>query len=97
MRADGRGSDKIRKVEVARNYLKYAEGSCLIEIGNTKVICSASVEESVPPFLKGKGHAMCLMVSISLLGVVVLFLCLQTMLQMPLPLQRHFIFYSKQD
>lgn len=55
MRSDGRSSDKIRKVEVTRNYLKYAEGSCLIEIGNTKVICSASVEESVPPFLKGSG------------------------------------------
>lgn len=55
MRLDGRGSDKIRKVTITRNYLKYAEGSCLIEMGNTKVICSASVEESVPPFLKNSG------------------------------------------
>ena len=55
VRQDGRGLDKIRKVNITRNYLKYAEGSCLIELGNTKVICSASVEESVPPFLKGTG------------------------------------------
>lgn len=55
MRLDGRGEDKIRKVTITRNYLKYAEGSCLIEMGNTKVICSASVEESVPPFLKNSG------------------------------------------
>lgn len=54
-RNDGRGLDKIRKVEIKRNFLKYAEGSCLIEMGNTKVICTASVEESVPPFLKGSG------------------------------------------
>ena len=54
-RSDGRGLDKIRKVNITRNFLKYAEGSCLIEIGNTKVICSASVDENVPPFLKGTG------------------------------------------
>lgn len=55
IRQDGRGADKIRKVQITRNYLKYAEGSCLIEMGNTKVICSASVDENVPPFLKGSG------------------------------------------
>jgi len=55
VRLDGRGNDKIRKVNITRNYLKYPEGSCLIELGNTKVICTASVEESVPPFLKGSG------------------------------------------
>jgi ribonuclease PH len=55
IRTDGRGLDKLRKVTITRPYLKYAEGSCLIELGNTKVICSASVEESVPPFLKGSG------------------------------------------
>jgi ribonuclease PH len=54
-RIDGRGDDKIRRLQITRNYLKYAEGSCLIEMGNTKVICTASVEESVPPFLKGSG------------------------------------------
>jgi len=55
MRLDGRGEDKIRKVAITRNYLKYAEGSCLIEMGNTKVICSASVDENVPMFLKKSG------------------------------------------
>lgn len=55
IRQDGRGADKIRKVQITRNYLKYAEGSCLIEMGNTKVICSASVDENVPPFLKNSG------------------------------------------
>jgi ribonuclease PH len=55
LRQDGRGPDKIRKVQITRNYIKYAEGSCLIELGSTKVICTASVEESVPPFLKGTG------------------------------------------
>ena len=55
IRQDGRGLDKIRKVQITRNYIKYAEGSCLIELGNTRVICTASVEESVPPFLKGTG------------------------------------------
>jgi ribonuclease PH len=55
VRQDGRGADKIRKVEITRNYIKYAEGSCLIQLGNTKVVCTASIEESVPPFLKGTG------------------------------------------
>jgi len=53
VRQDGRGLDKIRKVQINRNYMKYAEGSCLIELGNTRVVCTASIEESVPPFLKG--------------------------------------------
>ena len=55
IRKDGRGLDKLRKVNITRNYLKYPEGSCLIELGTTRVICTASVEESVPPFLKGSG------------------------------------------
>ena len=55
VRQDGRGADKIRRVNITRNYLKFPEGSCLIELGNTKVICTASVEETVPPFLKGSG------------------------------------------
>jgi ribonuclease PH len=55
VRKDGRAADKIRKVQISRNYIKYAEGSCLIELGNTRVVCTASVEESVPPFLKGTG------------------------------------------
>ncbi len=55
LRSDGRGADKIRKVQITPNFSKYAEGSCLIELGNTKVICTASIEETVPPFLKGTG------------------------------------------
>ncbi|MFH1269727.1 MAG: ribonuclease PH [Candidatus Omnitrophota bacterium] len=55
VRQDGRSSDKIRKTQITRNYNKYAEGSCLIELGNTRVICTASIEELVPPFLKGSG------------------------------------------
>ena len=55
-RIDGRGIDEMRKVNITRPFNKYAEGSCLIELGNTKVICTASVEESVPPFLKGSGN-----------------------------------------
>ena len=54
-RSDGRGLDKLRKIKITTDYIKYAEGSCLIELGNTRVICTASVEESVPPFLKGSG------------------------------------------
>jgi len=54
-RSDGRGLDKLRKVSITRNYIKFAEGSCLIELGNTRVVCTASVEETVPPFLKNTG------------------------------------------
>jgi len=55
MRSDGRGNDRLRKINVTRNYIKYAEGSCLFELGNTRIVCTASVEEYVPNFLKGKG------------------------------------------
>jgi ribonuclease PH len=54
-RSDGRGPKALRPVKITRNYLKHAEGSVLIEIGDTKVICSASVEERVPPFLRNTG------------------------------------------
>jgi ribonuclease PH len=54
-RRDGRKADELRKLKLTKNYIKYAEGSCLIELGDTKVIATASVENSVPPFLKGKG------------------------------------------
>lgn len=53
IRNDGRGLDKLRKVNITTNYIKYAEGSCLIELGNTRVICTASVDENVPQFLRG--------------------------------------------
>jgi len=55
MRNDGRESGKLRNITITRNFIKHAEGSVLIEFGDTKVICTASVEESVPPFLRGKG------------------------------------------
>lgn len=55
IRTDGRAFDKLRKIHVQRNYIKYPEGSCCIELGNTRVICTATVEEKVPPFLKGTG------------------------------------------
>lgn len=56
MRIDGRKNDQIRPTKVTRNYTKYAEGSVFIEVGDTKVICNVSVEDKVPPFLKGKGE-----------------------------------------
>ena len=55
VREDGRQNHDIRNVKVTRNYTMYAEGSVLIEVGNTKVICTASVSEKVPPFLKNQG------------------------------------------
>ncbi len=54
-RSDGRSENELRKVKVTKNYLKHAEGSCLIEFGGTKVICTASVEDTVPSFLRGSG------------------------------------------
>jgi ribonuclease PH len=56
LRSDGRRKDQIRPVKMTRDFTKYAEGSVLIEMGGTKVICTASVEEKVPPFLKDKGR-----------------------------------------
>jgi len=55
MRNDGREPGILRNITITRNFIKHAEGSVLIEFGDTKVICTASVEESVPPFLRGKG------------------------------------------
>ena len=55
MRIDGRKADELRKIKITRNYIKSAEGSVLIQMGDTWVICTATVESSVPPFLKGKG------------------------------------------
>jgi ribonuclease PH len=56
-RSDERGSETLRPVKITRNYMKHAEGSVLIEMGDTKVICSASVEERVPQFLKNTGKS----------------------------------------
>ena len=53
MRNNGRKNDEMREVKVTKNYIIHPEGSVLIEFGNTKVICNATVEEKVPPFLRG--------------------------------------------
>jgi len=55
MRLDGRKWNEIRSVKITRDYIKHAEGSALIEMGDTKVICTASLEERVPPFLRDRG------------------------------------------
>lgn len=54
-REDGRQRDQLRDVTITRNYLKHPQGSVLIEMGDTKVICTAMIEDRVPPFLKGSG------------------------------------------
>jgi len=54
MRPSGRAPDQLREVKLIRHYTCHAEGSVLVEFGMTRVICNASVEEGVPPFLKGK-------------------------------------------
>jgi ribonuclease PH len=55
-RPSGRAVDALRTIRITRDYTKHAEGSVLIECGDTKVICTASIEERVPGFLKGKGQ-----------------------------------------
>jgi ribonuclease PH len=56
MRPDGRRDDELRSIRIMRNYIKPAEGSALIEVGDTKVICTASIEDRVPPFLKDQNR-----------------------------------------
>ncbi|MFI0399064.1 MAG: ribonuclease PH [Thiolinea sp.] len=56
MRSSGRNPDQLRPVRFTRHYTCHAEGSVLVEFGNTKVLCTATVEDRVPPFLKGKGQ-----------------------------------------
>lgn len=55
MRPSGRGTDEMRAVRFTRNYTLHAEGSVLVEFGNTKVLCTATVDNSTPPWLRGKG------------------------------------------
>jgi ribonuclease PH len=55
MRDNGRPNDKIRELKISKSFLKYPEGSVLVEMGETKVICGVSVEEKVPPFLRNSG------------------------------------------
>jgi len=56
LRRDGRKPDESRPVKLDRGYLDFADGSCLIEVGKTRVLCSASVEDRVPPFLEETGQ-----------------------------------------
>lgn len=55
-RTDGRAQDELRPVQITPGFLSYAEGSVLIEMGNTRVICSASLDDRVPPFLRNSGQ-----------------------------------------
>jgi ribonuclease PH len=56
LRADGRAPQELRAVRIVRDYIKHAEGSVMIEMGDTRVVCTASVEEKVPQFLRGSGR-----------------------------------------
>ena len=56
MRHDGRASEDLRSIKLTRNFLEAAEGSVLIEVGKTKVLCTASIENSVPRFMRGKNR-----------------------------------------
>jgi ribonuclease PH len=55
LRIDGRQQDELRQIKIETNYIKHPEGSVLISVGDTKVICSASIEDRVPPFMRGEG------------------------------------------
>jgi ribonuclease PH len=55
VRPDGRGPTQLRPVRIETGYLKYAEGSALVSIGDTRVLCAASLEERVPPWMRGRG------------------------------------------
>ena len=55
-RPDGRSADQLREIKITRGWLEHAEGSVLIEFGATKVLCTASVEEKVPPHKRGSGE-----------------------------------------
>ncbi len=54
-RADGRAASQLRPVKIVPDYLKFAEGSVLIRVGDTRVVCAATIEDRIPPFLRGKG------------------------------------------
>ncbi len=56
MRPSGRNADQLREITITRNFTKHAEGSVLVEFGDTKVLCNASISSQVPRFLKGKGQ-----------------------------------------
>src|ERR1700735_4705157 len=54
-RRQGRGADALRPIRFTRRFTEHAEGSVLVEFGDTRVLCTASIDEGVPPFLRGKG------------------------------------------
>ena len=56
MRPSKRSPDQLRQIKITRHYIKHAEGAVLVECGDTQVICTASIEEKIPPFLKGKNQ-----------------------------------------
>ena len=56
VRTDGRSADQMRQVKITKHFQRYPAGSVLIEVGNTKVICAATIEDRVPGFLKGSGE-----------------------------------------
>ena len=56
MRPSGRSPDQLREIKLTRDYTCHAEGSVLVEFGKTRVICTVSIEDRVPGFLKGKGQ-----------------------------------------
>lgn len=56
MRPSGRAPDEMRAITIETGYTKHAEGSCLISFGETKVLCTASVEDRIPPWMRGKGE-----------------------------------------
>src|SRR4028119_425262 len=56
MRPSGRAPDQMRKITMEPGFTRHAEGSCLVGFGDTRVLCTASVESNVPPFLRGKGQ-----------------------------------------
>jgi ribonuclease PH len=58
-RVDRRAADQLRLVTIQTGYLLTAEGSAMIEVGNTRVLCAASVEDTVPPFLRNSGRGCC--------------------------------------
>ena len=56
MRPSGRAPDEMRAITIETGFTKHAEGSCLISFGDTRVLCTASVEERIPPWMRGKGE-----------------------------------------
>ena len=56
MRASGRKNENLRKVIITPHFTKHAEGSCLVSFGDTQVICTATTEEKVPPFMRNEGR-----------------------------------------